>query len=79
MVYKLSYLLEYNYSLCKKKKISHSAKRRYSSHIGLNDPKRLNYKYNFPVYRDNEVGINEYWQAPLIETVNKFLFYFNKN
>jgi hypothetical protein len=26
-------------------------------------------KYRFPVYRDNEIGINEYWQAHIHESV----------
>jgi len=30
--------------------------------------KKSKLTHKFPVYRDNEIGINEYWQAPLIES-----------
>lgn len=53
----------------KKKKTVHSAKKKYTSILTLYafHGKEQN---KFAIYRDNEIGVNEYWQAPLIESVN---------
>jgi hypothetical protein len=61
--------LDLNYSLVKKKKIVQSAKKVYSSVLTLTTP-NPNRNYRFPIYRDNEIGINDYWQEHLIESVS---------
>jgi len=55
----------------KKKKFSHSAKKQYTSYIQLSDfDKKLT--KNFTIFRDTDIGITEYWQVPLIESVINF-------
>jgi hypothetical protein len=50
--------------------LSFSAKKKFSSFLTLADAKQPKDKYRFPVYRDNEMGINEYWQAHIHESVS---------
>jgi len=52
----------------KKKRFSHSAKKLYSSVIQLSDFKKKLEKY-FTIFRDADIGITEYWQVSMIESV----------
>jgi hypothetical protein len=58
-----------NYAFAKNKVPIHSVKKFYNSFITLEELNRRRDKHRFPVYRDCEIGINEYWQAPLIVSV----------
>jgi len=49
--------------------MSHSAKKFYSSVIQLTDPKN-NLNKCFTIFRDADIGITEYWQVSMIESVN---------
>jgi hypothetical protein len=69
ILYKIFILIEYDYSLCKKRKTIHSAKKVYKSILSFSNPRDLSEVHRFPLYRDNDVGINEYWQTHLIESV----------
>lgn len=60
------------YRTTRNKRFMHSAKRNYSSIIQLSDIKNKKIKY-FPLFRDSEIGITEYWQINLIESVIIFL------
>jgi len=62
------FFIELNFSIVKKRKLVHSAKKIYTSVIPMEEPTTKDI-YRFPVYRDCDIGINEYWQAPLIESV----------
>jgi hypothetical protein len=55
--------------MLKKKKMSHSAKKRYSSSITLQNPAIFSDLYRYPLYRDFEIGVGEYWQAHITESV----------
>lgn len=52
----------------KKKKIAHSVKKVFSSFLSFTNT-TTGIAYKLPLYRDNDVGINEYWQAHIIESV----------
>ncbi len=58
--------------MLKKKKMSHSVKKRYSSALNLQDPIIPSDIHKYPLYRDYEVGISEYWQAHITESVKGF-------
>lgn len=77
MVFSLFLFVEQNYALCRKRKISHSAKKKYVSVLGFNilNGNSSDQKHYFPVYRDNEIGINEFWQAHLIDSVRIYLIF----
>ena len=54
-----------NYSLLKRKKMVHSEKNKLILHMTFykNEISEI-----FPLYRDDDIGIFEYWQSPLQET-----------
>jgi hypothetical protein len=56
------------YSTLKKKKITQSTKKIYSSYIEFKD--KNNKKQIFIVFSDRDIGIYEYWQNKIIESKN---------
>lgn len=58
-----------NNSFCKllKRKVVHSYKRIYASNFILADGKK---QLEFPIFRDKDIGIYEYWQAHIHEAYN---------
>ena len=57
-----------NYSNLKKKKMTQSTKKIYSSFIRFKDIKNDN--HFFPSFSDKDIGIYEYWQTKIYETKN---------
>ena len=55
-----------DYSTIKKKKISHSTSKVYSSMLKCYNS--LNKEYVFPLFIDRDIGVYEYWQAHIIES-----------
>lgn len=66
-IYQQEKLNSFNeYALLKKKKMVHSAMKTYTSFITL----YLNDKeIKFPIFVDKEIGIYEYWQEQIVESV----------
>lgn len=54
------------YSIIKKKRISHSTKKTYVSTLVCysNEGDEI----SFPIYIDKDIGVYEYWQAHIIES-----------
>ena len=55
-----------DYSTIKKRKISHSTRKVYSSMLKCYNS--LNKEYVFPLFIDKDIGVYEYWQAHIIES-----------
>ena len=58
---------DFNYSLLRNKNLGLTPQRYFSCPLRLYD--NQDYEYNFPVFRDNDIGILSKWQEPIIETM----------
>jgi hypothetical protein len=65
-------IIAYNYNILKKKKKVHSVKK-----IFVSETKMINTSTNqvktFKIFRDSEIGINEYWQSHIVSAVIIYL------
>lgn len=55
-----------NYAVIKKRKIIHSNKRHFYIILNLYDQDEN--EFQFPMYKDEDIGINEYWQGHIVES-----------
>jgi hypothetical protein len=60
--------IELEYASLKNRRISSSAKKLFVSTLILQDIKDRD--HYFPLYKDEDLGVNEYWQSHLIESVS---------
>lgn len=64
--YEKSFKNVLDYSAIKKKKVSHSTRKIYTSTLTCYNSKRK--EVMFPLFTDSDIGIYEYWQAHIIDS-----------